>query len=99
LLFERVLKLTARQLEVLDRVIAGSSNKEIAADLRISLQTTKWHVSRLMIKYRANCRAALVREAVLSRLDINPTGWKSPSSVTASNSADDKQHVDISWAR
>ena len=47
---ERVLKLlpadkslTARQMEMLDGLLEGKSQKEIAADLHISESTVKWH--------------------------------------------------------
>jgi DNA-binding CsgD family transcriptional regulator len=47
---ERVLKLlpadktlTARQMEMLDGLLDGKSQKEIAADLHISESTVKWH--------------------------------------------------------
>ncbi len=61
-------QLTARQREVLALVIAGMSNKDIAADLGVSLQTVKWHVSRLFGAYGVDSRISLVREVLL------PTG-------------------------
>ncbi len=36
-------KLTARQMEMLDGLLGGKSQKEIAADLHISESTVKWH--------------------------------------------------------
>ena len=36
-------KLTARQMEMLDGLLDGKSQKEIAADLHISESTVKWH--------------------------------------------------------
>ena len=57
--------LTPRQREVLTRIVAGLSNKEIAADLDISLQTAKWHVSRLLAAHGVVSRVALVRMMVL----------------------------------
>ena len=51
---ERVLKLlpadktlTARQMEMLDGLLDGKSQKEIAADLHISESTVKWHLGIL----------------------------------------------------
>ena len=51
---DRVLKLipadktlTARQMEMLDGLLDGKSQKEIAADLHISESTVKWHLGIL----------------------------------------------------
>ena len=42
--------LTARELRVLERIVAGRANKEIAADLKISETTVKSHVNSLLGK-------------------------------------------------
>jgi DNA-binding NarL/FixJ family response regulator len=42
--------LTARELSVLQRIVAGRANKEIAADLNISETTVKSHVNSLLGK-------------------------------------------------
>jgi two-component system NarL family response regulator len=42
--------LTARELGVLERIVAGRANKEIAADLNISETTVKSHVNSLLGK-------------------------------------------------
>lgn len=42
--------LTARELEVLERIVAGRANKEIANDLNISEATVKSHVNSLLGK-------------------------------------------------
>jgi DNA-binding NarL/FixJ family response regulator len=42
--------LTAREIEVLKRIVAGRSNKEIAADLFISEATVKTHINSLLSK-------------------------------------------------
>ena len=42
--------LTGRELEVLERIVAGRANKEIAADLSISEATVKSHVNNLLGK-------------------------------------------------
>ena len=51
---ERVLELrpkdktlTTRQMEMLDGILDGKSNKEIASDLNISENTVKWHIGLL----------------------------------------------------
>lgn len=43
-------ELTARELEVLERIVAGRANKDIAADLYISEATVKSHVNSLLSK-------------------------------------------------
>jgi len=43
-------ELTARELKVLERIVAGRANKEIAADLKISETTVKSHVNSLLGK-------------------------------------------------
>jgi two-component system NarL family response regulator len=42
--------LTARELDVLERIVAGRANKEIAVDLSISEATVKTHVNNLLSK-------------------------------------------------
>lgn len=56
--------LTAREEEVLLLLAEGKSNKEIARALRISLDTAKSHVSRILHKLGVQTRieAALLRE-------------------------------------
>jgi len=55
---------TARELEVLRLLAAGNSNKEIAAALGISEDTVKQHVSRILVKLKANDRAQATAEAI-----------------------------------
>ena len=43
-------ELTARELRVLERIVAGRANKEIASDLNISETTVKSHVNSLLGK-------------------------------------------------
>src|SRR4051812_12774904 len=43
-------ELTGRELDVLRRIVAGRSNKEIAADLSITDGTVKTHVNRILEK-------------------------------------------------
>jgi DNA-binding NarL/FixJ family response regulator len=52
--------LTARELEVLERLAAGASNKMIARDLHISLATAKFHVGSLLAKLSARNRTDAV---------------------------------------
>ncbi len=43
-------QLTGRELNVLERIVAGRANKEIAADLNISEATVKSHINNLLGK-------------------------------------------------
>ncbi|HEY5382456.1 MAG TPA: response regulator transcription factor [Acidobacteriaceae bacterium] len=43
-------QLTGRELEVLERIVRGRSNKEIASDLTISEATVKTHINNLLSK-------------------------------------------------
>ena len=56
----RIARLTAREREVMDHVIAGRLNKQIAADLNISLKTVKAHRGKVMEKMQARSVASLV---------------------------------------
>src|SRR5439155_6376764 len=49
-------ELTARELEVLELIVDGKSNKRIAATLRISESTVKGHIVNIMSKLGADDR-------------------------------------------
>ena len=55
--------LTRRETEVMESVIAGSANKEIARALQISPKTVEVHRANVMQKMRADSLADLVRLA------------------------------------
>jgi DNA-binding NarL/FixJ family response regulator len=66
---ERVrVKLSTREIEVLQKVAEGLSNREIAETLHITEGTTEVHVSRLRKKLNLGSRAALVRYAYENHL-------------------------------
>jgi DNA-binding CsgD family transcriptional regulator len=50
--------LSARELEVLRMVVAGRTNKAIAAELVVSVRTVDRHVSNIFAKLRVSSRAA-----------------------------------------
>jgi RNA polymerase sigma factor (sigma-70 family) len=54
-------KLTAREREVLDRVVAGRHNREIATELNISPRTVEVHKARIMSKLGVQRIPELVR--------------------------------------
>lgn len=57
------LGISARELEVLQELAAGHSNKEIARKLAVSPNTVKTHVARLFEKLGAQRRTAAIRKA------------------------------------
>ena len=64
-LAQRVAELTERQREVMDRVVQGLSNKEIAHHLGISPRTVENYRAWVMEKMGATNLADLVRKALL----------------------------------
>ena len=57
---DRLASLSAREREVMDQVILGRLNKQIAADLGITEKTVKVHRGRAMAKMKVRSVAALV---------------------------------------
>jgi DNA-binding NarL/FixJ family response regulator len=56
--------LTARELAVLERIVAGRANKEIASDLDISEATVKTHVNNLLGKLGVSDRTHAATVAI-----------------------------------
>jgi FixJ family two-component response regulator len=56
--------LTAREREVMERVVAGKPNKVIAAELNLSHKTVEAHRARVMEKMHAGSVADLIRMAL-----------------------------------
>jgi RNA polymerase sigma factor (sigma-70 family) len=57
-------RLTPREQQVLQRIVAGRLNKQIADDLGISIKTVEAHRANIMDKLRANTVADLMRVAL-----------------------------------
>ena len=62
--------LTARESEVLTMLAEGTSNKEIAARLKISEHTAKFHVSSILAKLGATTRTEAVSRGVRQGLIV-----------------------------
>jgi DNA-binding CsgD family transcriptional regulator len=56
----RALRLSDRELEIVQLIADGRGNTDIAAELSISLETVKTHIRRLLGKLRARGRAHAV---------------------------------------
>jgi len=69
-ILSRLELLTPREREVLEQVITGALNKQIAATLAIAEKTVKIHRAQVMRKMQAGSVAELVRRA--ARVGIGP---------------------------
>jgi two-component system response regulator DevR len=70
--------LTTREIEVVALVVEGLSNRQIGQRLRLSEQTVKNHVARVMAKTRARNRVDLAMLAVRERLALPSTSPETP---------------------
>jgi len=65
--------LTARELDVLRRIVRGLANKEIAADLRLSEATVKTHVANILAKLdvedRTQAATAALQRGIVRRAE------------------------------
>ena len=57
-------KLTSREAQVLERIVAGRLNKQVADDLGISIKTVEAHRANIMEKLNANTVADLLKIAL-----------------------------------
>jgi len=69
----RLARLTPRQQEILDMVLAGHPSKNIAADLGISQRTVENHRAMIMKKTGANSLPDLARIAIDANWDLPPS--------------------------
>lgn len=56
--------LTARETQILQSIVAGQTNKQIARMLSRSQRTVEYHRNRLMRKLNAHTAAELVKKAI-----------------------------------
>lgn len=68
---ERLRKLTSREYEVFEHLVAGKSNKEIAAQLGISPRTVEFHRAHIMEKMAASGLPELVRVWLSADLSLS----------------------------
>jgi len=66
----RLERLTEGECEVLDRLIEGKPNKEIAAELDLSVRTIEVRRAKLMDKMEAGSLAELVRMTIAARPEL-----------------------------
>lgn len=66
---KRRASLTPREAEVMELVVAGRHNREIAAELGISVRTVEVHKSRVMEKLQVESIADLVRQHLQNPVD------------------------------
>lgn len=83
--------LSDREIEVLERIAAGGSNREIAEALHISTQTVKNHISSILRKLSLNDRTQAVLYALRRGWIEAPGAIRSgpPSSNTESDEKDE----------
>ncbi|MBX7201035.1 MAG: response regulator [Rhodospirillaceae bacterium] len=71
-LAERLESLTGRERQVLDAVLEGRHNREIAADLKLSVRTIEIYKGRVMEKMNVSRLAELIK--LFARLETAPSG-------------------------
>lgn len=69
-------KLTVREQDILECVLGGRNNDEIAGDLEISRATVKWHMHNVFAKTNTSNRESLLR------LALQLGGARPPKSAT-----------------
>jgi FixJ family two-component response regulator len=83
----RVERLTSREREVMDQVVTGKLNKQIASDLGIAEKTVKVHRARVMQKMEVVSVADLVRivQRIPAQSEQQPPGPAKPVAGDSQN--------------
>jgi DNA-binding CsgD family transcriptional regulator len=81
-------KLTLREQDILERVLAGRSNHEISRELEISRATVKWHMHNIFAKTNTAQREGLLR------LALQLGGARSPD-CTVDRTADRARELEL----
>jgi len=63
----RLRALSVREQEVADLVVEGKSNKQIAAELELSIKTVEFHRAHIMRKMGADSLAALIHVVLIAK--------------------------------
>jgi len=67
---DRLARLSGREREIFERVVAGMTNKAIAAELNIGVRTVEFYRSRVMTKMRAGNLVELIRIALAVGIEL-----------------------------
>lgn len=62
---KEIFKLTQREVEVVQQLLKGWSNKQIAYDLKLKEQTVKEHIHRIMAKTKSESRTGVLARVLL----------------------------------
>jgi len=62
---KEIFKLTQREVEVVQHLLKGWSNKQIAYDLKLKEQTVKEHIHRIMAKTKSESRTGILARVLL----------------------------------
>ncbi|MDX1902299.1 MAG: response regulator [Gammaproteobacteria bacterium] len=68
---QRIKSLSARQLQIMSLILQGKLNKQIAAELCISISTVEQHRALVMKKMEAKTLADLVKNALVMGFPVN----------------------------
>ena len=63
---ENNIKLTWREMSILQEVAIGRTTPQIAVDLGLSPETVKWY--RKQVKFSATTSAEVVRKAIMNKI-------------------------------
>ena len=62
---KEIFNLTQREVEVVQQLLKGWSNKKIAYDLKLKEQTVKEHIQRIMAKTKSESRTGILARVLL----------------------------------